>query len=206
MKKDKGDNNFDGGGNFFNKYESRNPVIQLLMRTFFSDFKSIINPIKDQIESALEIGCGEGYITEFLNQMEIPIIGTDASSRIIDVAKGKFPDRIFFVLSVYALDSVKKDYDLIVANEVFEHLDDPDRAIEEIKKISKKYIFISVPHEPYFRYANILRFKYIRSAGNTPGHVNRWSKKQFEKFLISHGLKITKIKCSTLWTLVLCEK
>jgi 2-polyprenyl-3-methyl-5-hydroxy-6-metoxy-1,4-benzoquinol methylase len=199
-------NNFDGAGNLYNKYESRNPFVQLLMKRFFSDLNSIIYPIKDEIDSALEIGCGEGYITDYFNQKGIPTAGTDVSSRIIDVAKAKFPGRFFFVLSVYDLHSVQKEYDLIVANEVFEHLEDPDRAIEEVKKISRKYILISVPNEPYFSFTNILRLKYLESAGNTPGHLNRWSKKQFEKFLISHGLEITAIKCSTLWTLALCEK
>jgi SAM-dependent methyltransferase len=197
---------FDGAGNFYNKYESGNPLVKLLMKKFFSDLSSIIIPIKDEIGSALEIGCGEGYITEYVHQRGIPISGTDVSSRIIDLARKKFPGRVFFVLSVYELEAVQKKYDLIVANEIFEHLDDPDNAIEEIKKIAGKYIIINVPNEPYFRFANILRLRYLTSGGNTPGHVNHWSKKQFEKFLILHGLTIKMIKCSTLWTLTLCEK
>lgn len=199
-------NDFDGAGNFYNKYESQNPFVQVLMKLFFFDFDAIVHSIKGDVSTALEIGCGEGYITDHINQMGIPIAGTDVSSRIVDVARAKFPNRTFFVLSVYELHSVGKEFDLIVANEVFEHLEDPDSAIEEVKKIAGKYIMISVPNEPWFRFANILRLKYLNSAGNTPAHVNHWSKKQFEKFLISHGLKIKRIKCSTLWTLALCEK
>jgi SAM-dependent methyltransferase len=197
---------FDGAGNLYNKYESKNPLVKVIVKNFFSDLKSIILPIKGTIKSAFEIGCGEGYVTGYINQMGIPITGADVSPRIIEIARKNHPGINFSVLSVYDLNTLSNRYDLVVANEVFEHLSNPDGAIEEIKMITRRYILISVPNEPYFRIANILRLKYLKDAGNTPGHVNHWSKRSFQFFLSIHGLKIKKIKCSTLWTMVLCEK
>jgi SAM-dependent methyltransferase len=196
---------FDGAGNLYNKYESENPFVKKIVKKFFLDFEAIILPIKGNIRSAFEIGCGEGYVTGYINQMGIPVSGADISPRIINIARENHPDINFSVLSIYDLDSLHTRYDLILANEVFEHLSDPDGAIEEIKKVARKYILITVPNEPYFRIANILRLKYLNAAGNTPGHCNHWSKKEFEIFLTSHKLVIKKSKCSTLWTMVLCE-
>ena len=196
---------FDGAGNLFNKYESENPLVKIMVKKFFSDIESIINPVKRDIKSAFEIGCGEGYVTGYINNMGIPIAGADVSSRIIEIARKNHPGINFSVLSIYDLNTIHTRYDLIVANEVFEHLSNPEGAIEEIKKITGKYILISVPNEPYFRIANILRLKYLKDVGNTPGHRNHWSKKSFRLFLSTHGLKIKEIKCSTLWTIVLCE-
>ncbi|OPX65122.1 MULTISPECIES: class I SAM-dependent methyltransferase [unclassified Methanoregula] len=196
---------FDGAGNLYNKYESKNPIVRFLMTRFFLDLDRILCPIRTEISSALEIGCGEGYVTNHLNAIGIPVAGSDVSSRIIDTARKKFPDCVFFTVSVYELGSLCKKYDLIVANEVLEHLKNPDEAIENIRKISRKYILFSVPNEPYFRLANILRAKYVGSGGNTPGHINHWSKRKFEDLLKSHGLKIRECRTSYLWTLALCE-
>jgi 2-polyprenyl-3-methyl-5-hydroxy-6-metoxy-1,4-benzoquinol methylase len=104
------------------------------------------------------------------------------------------------VISIYDVGTLPTQYDLVVENEVFEHLSHPERAIEEVKKMTRKYILISVPHEPYFRMANIMRLKYLNDAGNIPGHINHRSTKQLAQFLVSHGLKIKSIQCSTLLT------
>jgi 2-polyprenyl-3-methyl-5-hydroxy-6-metoxy-1,4-benzoquinol methylase len=197
---------FDGAGNLFNKYESKNPLVMWMTKKYLTDLTCILIPVKAEIRSAYEIGCGEGYVTHHIHAMGIPIAGSDVSSRIIEIAKKKYPDIHFSVLSIYDVGTLPTNYDLIVANEVFEHLSHPDRAIEEVKKMTKKYILISVPHEPYFRMANIMRLKYLNDAGNTPGHINHWSKKQLKQFLVSHGLNIKSIQCSTLWTFALCEK
>jgi SAM-dependent methyltransferase len=198
--------NFDGAGNFFNKYESDNPIVKILVKIFFSDLTAIITPIRPEIKNAFEIGCGEGYITSFFNQLGIETEGADVSVRIIELARKKYPSINFSVLSIYDLDTIRNEYSLVIANEVFEHLSEPDKAIERLKKVTTKYILITVPNEPFFRIANILRLKYLKDAGNTPGHLNHWSKKMFEQFLVSHTLKINTIRSSTLWTIVLCEK
>lgn len=199
-------NNFDGAGNLYNKYESPNPLIKFIVKKFFYDLDDLIRPVKGEIASAFEIGCGEGYITSHFHDLGLPITGADVSPRIIEIARKHHPAITFSVLSIYDLKTIDTQFDLVVANEVFEHLSNPDLAVEEVKRIARKYILISVPNEPFFRMANIFRFKYLKNAGNTPGHINHWSKNQFENFLISRGLTIKAITCSTLWTLALCEK
>lgn len=43
-----------------------------------------------------------------------------------------------------------KKYDLVLATEVLEHLSNPVEGINLLKSLSKKYILISVPNEPFF--------------------------------------------------------
>lgn len=43
-----------------------------------------------------------------------------------------------------------KKYDIVIATEVLEHLDDPAEAIRKMKSLSRRYILISVPNEPFF--------------------------------------------------------
>lgn len=196
---------FDGGGNYYNKYESNNPAVQMLMRKYFQDLDGLIVPIKDRINLALEIGCGEGYVTQHIQNLGIAIEGTDISERVIKIAQQSHPSLRFSECSVYDLQSLGGTYDLVLANEVLEHLTDYNRAIEEMKSVTRKYLFFSVPNEPYFRFGNILRLKYLENFGNTPGHINHWSLQDFEKLLISADLDIVEIKPSTLWVMALCE-
>jgi len=197
---------FDGGGNFYNKYESRNPAVQMLMSKYFTDLDSMIYPIQQEVRSALDIGCGEGYTTKHIQDLGIHIEGADDSERIIKTAKRLHPSVPYSVYSIYDLHSLNQRYDLVVANEVLEHLENPERALSEMKCISNKYIFVSVPHEPFFRLANMVRCKYLSDWGNTPGHINHWSRKSFRAFLEASSLHITNIKCSSLWLMALCQK
>jgi len=193
------------GGNLYNKYESKNPLVKLLMRKFFTDFESIVNPIKNEVDKALDIGCGEGYVTKHIHDMGINVEGVDVSEDVIELARVRYPEIKFTVKSIYELSKYKEKYDMVFAIEVLEHLDSPRKAVEELKKVSRKYIFISVPNEPFFRLANVLRLKYLRNFGNTPGHINHWTIWSFRRFLESCELEIIKFKVSTLWLMALCR-
>lgn len=193
------------GGNLYNKYESNNPIVKLLMKIYFNDFDLLIYPIKNEIKESLEIGCGEGYLTKHLKDMGILVEGADLSEDVIEHAKKIHPNIKFTVLSIYDLTKSDNKYDIIFASEVFEHLEKTTDAIRELKEVSNKYIFFSVPNEPLFRLANVARLKYLSDFGNTPGHINHWSKNNFELYLNENGLEIIKIKTSTLWIMALVK-
>lgn len=192
-------------GNIYNKYESRNPLVMALMKKYFKDLDSLIKPIKGEINSAFEIGCGEGYVTQHIKSLGINVEGADISERIIKVARNLHPSIKFSIKSVYELSSYNECYDLVLAIEILEHLQYPKKAVEEMKKIVNKYFFFSVPNEPFFRLANVLRLKYLKDFGSTPGHINHWSKKSFRGFLEEQNFCIINIETSTLWSMALCK-
>jgi len=196
---------FDGGGNYYNKYDSKNPIVRTLMKKYFKDLDSLILPIKHEIATALEIGCGEGYVSKHIQDLGINIEGADISERIIQVARILHPSVEFKTQSIYDLDASKKKYDIIFVNQVFEHLEAPEAALLQIQKSTSKFLFFSVPNEPFFRIANLMRLHYLSDFGNPPGHINHWSKKRFQRLLESYKLDIITISISTLWILALCK-
>ena len=125
----------------------------------------------------------------------------------IAVAGKKNIDRevAFSVGSIYDTGQPDNFYDLVIATEVLEHLDNPSAAMKELIRISKKYIIISVPNEPLWCMANMARFKYLRHLGNTPGHINHWSKKAFYTFA-GEFCKVKFIRTPFPWVMLLCEK
>ena len=59
-----------------------------------------------------------------------------------------------------------------------------------------------MPHEPLWRVLNVLRGAYLRDLGNTPGHVNHWSRRGFLRLLERHG-RIIEARSPSPWTMVL---
>ena len=82
-----------------------------------------------------------------------------------------------------------------------EHLENPEKALSELARITKKYVIISTPNEPIWRILNCVRGKYIKDFGNTPGHINHWSSKSLKK-MISKYFKIIEVKKPLPWTIV----
>lgn len=85
-------------------------------------------------------------------------------------------------------------------------MEEPDKALEEIMRVTDRYIIVSVPREPIWRFFNMIRGKYLMELENTPGHIQHWSSRKFVTFLRKHTLKIIQISCPLPWTMVLLEK
>ncbi len=101
--------------------------------------KSIIP--KDVI-SILDVGCGNGIITNSL-QLDYSILGIDRSLSALKYAELKKirADVTIIPIKNYAVD-------MSICSEVLEHLEGKFliQAIEELKRVSKKYILITVPN------------------------------------------------------------
>jgi ubiquinone/menaquinone biosynthesis C-methylase UbiE len=196
--------NRNKGGNLYNKYETNNPIVILFMNKFFKDLNFFLDSVN--INTVLDVGCGEGYVTNHIRQYknDINIEGIEYYNDVIQKAKSLHPFIKVSQGSIYNLPFDDKTFDLIVLSEVLEHLEQPEKAIEEIIRVSNKYCIITVPNEPFFRIANLIRFKYLSAFGNTPGHIQNWTNKDFEKLLNKYFCKVT-VKKSTLWQIALCE-
>jgi hypothetical protein len=59
-----------------------------------------------------------------------------------------------------------------------------------------------VPREPLWRGLNLARGAYVQSLGNTPGHVNHWSRRGFVRLLARHG-RVIEVRSPFPWTMLL---
>lgn len=196
-------------GNYFNKYQDNGLIINLIMKGYFKNLDRVLDDIT--YHTVYEAGCGEGYISQHVydhnleRQRNVHITASDISGKVVGRAKADFPQINFKVKSIYKLDEDSNSYELVIASEVLEHLDDPEKALKELFRISKKYVYISVPNEPVWRVANFIRGKYIRFMGNTPGHINHWTKRQIVQLIGGYG-DILDVAAPFPWTMVLSEK
>lgn len=179
-------------GNYEDKYRTNNLLKKSLVNGFFRSFDFLVKKhIKDGALSICEVGVGEGEILKKISSVfpSAHLFGTDISFGEIEKAK-KNTKGVTICFSVQDAQNLSyypdKTFDLVVCCEVLEHLPQPACGLNEISRICKKNLLVSVPNEPIWRMLNLARFKYLRSLGNTPGHLNHWSKNQFSEFINSH--------------------
>jgi len=186
------------------KYQSKNPIQQAFIREFQKKLASILSKMK--IDSVADIGCGEGFGLKNLadNKIGNNYIGLDFSKKALKLAKKINPEFGYIHGSIYKTPFKNNEFDLVICSEVLEHLDDPEAAIIELKRISKRYVLISVPYEPWFRIMNFIRGKYLKTWGNHPEHINWWGKTSLRNLLSRH-LKIKKHIISIPWQVALCQ-
>ena len=194
-------------GNAYDKYGSKNPIVRWMMRGFNSSLSELV--VKAAPKTIHEIGCGEGYWVMQWNQQGIDARGSDFSSKVIELARenavdnGLDPD-VYEQRSIYDVDTDHDSAELIVCCEVMEHLEHPEDGLRALQRIVKKHVILSVPREPIWCGLNIVRGKYLSKLGNTPGHIQHWSRLGFVK-LVSNYFDVIEVKTPLPWTMILCR-
>ena len=176
-------------GNYVDKYSSRNPLVRWMMQGFLTSFRASLSHLDpERIQSICEVGCAEGELLKQLHQLfpEAALYATDISPEEIEKARQNCAD-ISINFSVQDAENLTqyddKAFDLVICCEVLEHLPHPAAGFAELNRISRTAILVSVPNEPVWRILNVMRGKYWKDRGNTPGHLNHWSMSQFPSFL-----------------------
>jgi len=200
----------DGGiiaGNFEDKYRSPNPIARYLMDNFLASVLELVS--KSGCNDALEVGCGEGRLAIHLHQqLGLTIRGTDFSQQILAQARANAAEAganiSFEVLDLSREPTIEQQTDLVICCEVLEHLENPEFALANIVRLARKYLVLSVPREPVWRALNMARGKYWGDLGNTPGHIQHFSKTSFLE-MVSRYADVSEVRSPLPWTVVLAR-
>jgi len=115
---------------------------------FLDKVRMIKALIPEDVKTILDVGCGDGALTNLLSRERYQIVGYDRSEEAlkhVEVEKKKggidyiqFPD---------------KSFDLLICSQVLEHIPDTiyQKSIDELCRVTKKYIVIGVPYKEMLR-------------------------------------------------------
>jgi len=190
-------------GNTYDKYGTRNPLARFLVGRFL---RAVDEAVTDVVPaSVLDAGCGEGVVTERIARLlpAASVVGLDVGDpRLVaewDERAGE--NLVFHAGSAYSLPYPDGAFDLVCALEVLEHLERPAAGLDELARVSSRALVLSVPREPLWRALNFASGRYVRALGNTPGHVNHWSRRDFARFVARAG-EIRRVRTPLPWTVV----
>jgi SAM-dependent methyltransferase len=191
-------------GNTFDKYGSTNPVVKRLMSGFHGALDELFE--RAAPDSLLDVGCGEGVLTyewaERLGEGRVVGIDLDDPKLRAEWEQRTRPNLEFRAEEATSLSFADGEFDMACAIEVLEHVPEPEATVAEMARVARHHLLVSVPREPLWRALNVARGAYWRSLGNTPGHVNHWSRRSFAELLLPHG-SVEEVRSPFPWTMLL---
>jgi 2-polyprenyl-3-methyl-5-hydroxy-6-metoxy-1,4-benzoquinol methylase len=191
-------------GNTYDKYGSQNPVVRRLMATFERTLDELFTQADPA--SILDVGCGEGVLVQQWAQRlgDRRVVGIDLEDPVLraEWEKRQAPNLEYRVMKAENLPFADGEFDMASAIEVLEHVPDPEHTVAEMARVAARWLLVSVPREPLWRGLNMARGAYLRDLGNTPGHLNHWSKRSFAALLQRHG-EVVEARSPFPWTMLL---
>jgi ubiquinone/menaquinone biosynthesis C-methylase UbiE len=191
-------------GNVFDKYGTRNPVYRWVVGGYFEQLSKLLPPSLPA--RVLEVGCGEGHIAGWMRRRYAAgsLIALDLAPGMLVEARARYPGVEFGCASASELPFADGQFDLVLFLEVLEHLPDPRQALTEARRVCAGQLVASVPREPVWQVLNLLRGAYWGRMGNTPGHLQHWSRASFLQ-LLQESWVVRRVASPLPWTLALCH-
>jgi ubiquinone/menaquinone biosynthesis C-methylase UbiE len=179
---------------FANYYDS------FINKVFRKSYSFILQTIESDLNlnhDVLEIGTGTGIISFKICSKVFSIVATDISPEMVRVAKQKLlktkiKNIDFQVQDSYNMTLKDKSFDIVIASNLLHLLYDPEKPINEVKRIMKDNgTFIA----PTLCAGESAKSKVIASIiGTLSGFkvVNKWSINEYKNMLTSNGFIITR--------------
>lgn len=140
---------------FYNEYADKiqdkryNSPYSLRRYSHGQNYLSILKYIKSG-DKILEVGCGEGILSMMAAKKGAEVVATDISTANLEEAQ-KLADKEgvknikFLLADAENLPFDDNSFDVVIADNVLEHLPDFEKGLAEIKRITKSKAIIALP-------------------------------------------------------------
>lgn len=101
--------------------------------------------------NVLEVGCGDGYGTDYINRPDLKLEAIDVSKDAIKVAKSKYKNINFKSFNGKNFKYLDNSFDVILSFQVIEHVESVSDYLSELKRILKPngVLIITTPDRRY---------------------------------------------------------
>lgn len=110
--------------------------------TFHSELKNLLLPYISKSDSIIELGCGLGYIVNFLTKDGYNVVGLDSDEKAYNFALSKFPNSNFILGDAF---NVNKTYDVVISI-FFGRIKEEDNLEKLLRVANKRLIYVQNEH------------------------------------------------------------
>ena len=126
---------------FYDKAEQANTAYHGMLR--------LTREITPQGASVFETAAGTGAVSLYISDKAKNIVCTDISERMLNVTREKAAKQgatniKFSIRNIFETNEPGGSYDIVIASQVLHLIDEPQKAAEELKRISRKAVITSV--------------------------------------------------------------
>ena len=144
-----------------------------------------LNKYIDENAKILDVGFGLGYGLNILSIKSNDVNGVDVDGKVLDYCTktivGKNPRlKILKIFDGYNLPFSDETFDVVTCIDVIEHVEDYNRLIKEMLRVSRKGVFLSTPNR---------RPEYTNKDGSPKNywHLREWSYDEFDEIVRIFG-------------------
>lgn len=126
----------------------------------------------------LDLGCGQGHITHKIHQAfpEAEVSALDYSISAIEYASDNFPEIDFVVGNAYQCPYAESYFDIVVCNNLWEHVPDPVFLLNRIRRVLKPRGFLIISTPSRYRLQNLVRVLFGKTVNfMSKHHVTEYS-------------------------------
>lgn len=146
--------------------------------------ENIMDALPSKPLSIIDIGCGEGYVIYRIRKKfpALPLYGFDLTQGRIAVTKSHVPDAHLLRGDVLSLPFPDNTFDVVICSELLEHMADYQKTVQELLRITKRQLIITVPNELHLIQVMCPKCK---TKHYLDGHVNFFTQKKLADLFTS---------------------
>lgn len=159
----------------------RGSIVQCQQEAYFLALNKYLN----EEDKVLDVGFGLGYGLTILSIKASEAHGVDVDQKVYDYCQqsimGKNPKiKKLSLYDGYTLDYPDSYFDVVTCMDVIEHVEDYDRLIREMLRVSKRGVLLNTPNR---------RPEYTNPDGTPKNywHLREWSFEEFDAIIKKHG-------------------
>ncbi len=151
--------------------------------------KKLIKKNNNEIK-ILEFGCGWGFWTKFMKELNFDVETVEISDSRIDYLEKNG------IQNYRNINNINKKFDLIFSNQAFEHISDPLQTLNNLKnKLNENgFMFHKFPSSFLFKSRLTKNYKPKKDCAHPLEHINILNYKCFQTMCDKNNLKIAKVR------------
>lgn len=186
------------------KWSYPNAVYQRVLGRYLDRVAALVRSVGP--DTVLDAGCGEGFVHRGLvaRGLRARWTGIDVSPGAVAFAASRdFTGGTWQVGDLHATAYPTAAFDLVLSSQVLEHVSAPEHVRDELGRLSRRWLLLTVPLEPWFRRACAVTVGL--GIGADPGHVNFWDAAAFRRFVSPLG-RLRHWERTAVYQVVLVER